>query len=86
MSEKNVLYLCHCTMTDCQEQELRFHLFLGSFYGKLFKQSNSMILPDIEVYKGEQLKKPFLLLVSSHQRPTASVSAQALRPCPRGTF
>ena len=86
MSEKNVLYLCHCTMTDCQEQELRFHLFLGSFYGKLFKQSNSMILPDIEVYKGEQLKKPFLLLVSSHQRPTASVSAQALRPCPQGTF
>ena len=60
MSEKNVLYLCHCTMTDCQEQELRFHLFLGSFYGKLFKQSNSMILPDIEVYKrGAALKNLF---------------------------
>ena len=51
MSEK-VMYGIYANeeLTDCQEQELRFHLFLGSFYGKLFKQSNSMILPDIEVY------------------------------------
>ena len=57
MSEKNVLYLCHCTMTDCQEQELRFHLFLRSLLGKLFQ--NSKTLPLIEVYKGGLLKNLF---------------------------
>ena len=87
MSEK-IMYYIYATaqLTDCQEQELRFHLFLGSFSGKLSQKSNSKTLPLIEADKGGLLKKPFLLLVSSHQRPTASVSAQGLRPCPRGTF
>ena len=53
MSEKIMYYIyAAAQLTDCQEQELRFHLFLGSIYGKLFKQSNSIILPDIEVHKG----------------------------------
>ena len=87
MSEK-VMYYIYATaqLTNCHEQEMRFHLFLRSFSGKLSQKSNSKTLPLIEADKGGLLKKPFLLLVSSHQCPTASVSAQAPLPCPQGTF